>query len=209
MIVVGGGPIGAEISQAYQRLGCQVTVVADRLLPKEDPDVRQLLQEVSNEKGVGFVWGRATSCAQRGRSDRVSTGARKREVRFLLIASGRRTRIWRDSTLRNGCCATRKEASRSTISYETTAARHIYAVGDVVGGYRFSHFAGWQTFQAVRNALLPGSSSGLTDLVPSDLPFTDPEVCARRTDRGAGTFSIWSGDNSFPMGFEPGGSSRL
>jgi pyruvate/2-oxoglutarate dehydrogenase complex dihydrolipoamide dehydrogenase (E3) component len=56
-----------------------------------------------------------------------------------------------------------------------TTARHIYAAGDVVGGYQFSHFAGWQAFQAVRNALLPGIRSGLTELVPR-ITFTDPEV---------------------------------
>jgi len=47
--------------------------------------------------------------------------------------------------------------------------------GDVLGGYQFTHFAGWQAFQAVRNALLPGSSSGFTDMVPW-VTFTDPEV---------------------------------
>jgi pyruvate/2-oxoglutarate dehydrogenase complex dihydrolipoamide dehydrogenase (E3) component len=56
-----------------------------------------------------------------------------------------------------------------------TTAKNIYAAGDVVGGYQFSHFAGWQAFQAVRNMLLPGSSSGLTDIVPR-ITFTDPEV---------------------------------
>jgi pyruvate/2-oxoglutarate dehydrogenase complex dihydrolipoamide dehydrogenase (E3) component len=56
-----------------------------------------------------------------------------------------------------------------------TNVKHIYAAGDVAGGYQFTHFAGWQAFQAVRNALLPGSSSGLTDLVPW-VTFTDPEV---------------------------------
>src|SRR5258708_7749765 len=56
-----------------------------------------------------------------------------------------------------------------------TTAKHIYAAGDVVGGYQFSHFAGWQAFQAVRNALLPASSSGFTDLIPR-VTFTDPEV---------------------------------
>jgi pyruvate/2-oxoglutarate dehydrogenase complex dihydrolipoamide dehydrogenase (E3) component len=53
--------------------------------------------------------------------------------------------------------------------------KHIYAAGDVTGGYQFTHYAGWQAFQAVRNALLPGSSSGVTDLVPR-VTFTDPEV---------------------------------
>jgi pyruvate/2-oxoglutarate dehydrogenase complex dihydrolipoamide dehydrogenase (E3) component len=53
--------------------------------------------------------------------------------------------------------------------------KHIYAAGDVAGGYQFTHYAGWQAFEAVRNALLPGSSSGFTDLVPW-VTFTDPEV---------------------------------
>jgi pyruvate/2-oxoglutarate dehydrogenase complex dihydrolipoamide dehydrogenase (E3) component len=53
--------------------------------------------------------------------------------------------------------------------------KHIFAAGDVTGGYQFTHFAGWQAFQATRNALLPGSNSGLTDLVPW-VTFTDPEV---------------------------------
>jgi pyruvate/2-oxoglutarate dehydrogenase complex dihydrolipoamide dehydrogenase (E3) component len=42
--------------------------------------------------------------------------------------------------------------------------KNIYAAGDVLGGYQFTHFAGWQAFQAVRNALLPGSNSGFSDL---------------------------------------------
>lgn len=51
-----------------------------------------------------------------------------------------------------------------TVDHELrTSVRHIYAAGDVLGGYEFSHFAGWQAFQAVRNALLPGHSSGQTD----------------------------------------------
>jgi len=58
------GPIGAEIAQAYQRLGCQVTIVAERLLPKEDPDVRQLLQQVFEREGIRFVWS-APPCAPR------------------------------------------------------------------------------------------------------------------------------------------------
>ncbi len=56
-----------------------------------------------------------------------------------------------------------------------TSVSHIYAAGDVLGGYEFSHFAGWQAFQAARNALLPGHSSGQTDIVPW-VTFTDPEV---------------------------------
>jgi pyruvate/2-oxoglutarate dehydrogenase complex dihydrolipoamide dehydrogenase (E3) component len=53
--------------------------------------------------------------------------------------------------------------------------KHIYAAGDVVGGPQFTHFAGWQAFQAVRNALLPGHNSGFTELLPW-VTYTDPEV---------------------------------
>jgi pyruvate/2-oxoglutarate dehydrogenase complex dihydrolipoamide dehydrogenase (E3) component len=53
--------------------------------------------------------------------------------------------------------------------------RHIYAAGDVIGGYQFTHFAAWQAFQAIRNALLPGHTSGFSSTVPW-VTYTDPEV---------------------------------
>jgi pyruvate/2-oxoglutarate dehydrogenase complex dihydrolipoamide dehydrogenase (E3) component len=56
-----------------------------------------------------------------------------------------------------------------------TTARHIYAAGDVIGGPQFSHLAGWQGFQAVRNALLPGNNVGTTAAMPH-ITFTSPEV---------------------------------
>jgi len=56
-----------------------------------------------------------------------------------------------------------------------TSQGHIYAAGDCAGGYQFTHYAAWQAFTAVRNALLPGASKGVPDLVPWTT-FTDPEV---------------------------------
>jgi pyruvate/2-oxoglutarate dehydrogenase complex dihydrolipoamide dehydrogenase (E3) component len=173
MIVVGGGPIGAEISQAYQRLGCQVTVVADRLLPKEDPDVRQVLQQVFERERVRFVWGRAISARREGETIVVSTGGQEARGELLLIASGRKPNLEGLDLEKAGV-----QYSGKGITIDDrlrTTARNIYAAGDVVGGYQFSHFAGWQAFQAVRNALLPGSSSGFADVVPR-ITFTDPEV---------------------------------
>ncbi len=52
LVVVGGGPVGTEIAQAYQRLGSQVTVVADALLPKEDEDAREIIERVFAAEGV-------------------------------------------------------------------------------------------------------------------------------------------------------------
>src|SRR5260370_11105864 len=173
MIVVGGGPIGAEISQAYQRLGCQVTVIAKSLLPKEDPDVRQVIQYVFEQEGIRFVLGRANSTRVEGETIVVSTGCEEARGELLLIAAGRRPNVEGLDLEKAGV-----QYSEKGIMIDDrlrTTARHIYAAGDVVGGHQFSHFAGWQAFQAVRNALLPGSSSGFADVVPR-ITFTDPEV---------------------------------
>ena len=64
-----------------------------------------------------------------------------------------------------------------------TNVKNIYATGDVAGGYQFTHFAGWQAFQAVRNALLPESDSVSSDLVPW-VTSTDPEVAGIDRDEG-------------------------
>ena len=173
MIAVGGGPISAEIAQAYQRLGSQVTVVTDRLLPKEDPDVRQMMQQVLEREGVRFVWGRATAARKEGETVVVSTGKEEARGELLLVASGRRPTVDGLDLEKAGVNYTEKGIKVD--DQLRTNVKNIFAAGDVLGGYQFSHFAGWQAFQAVRNALLPGSSSGLTHLVPW-VTFTDPEV---------------------------------
>jgi pyruvate/2-oxoglutarate dehydrogenase complex dihydrolipoamide dehydrogenase (E3) component len=173
MIVVGGGPIGIELAQAYRRLGSEVTVVAERILPKEDPDVQQLMRSLLEGEGIQFVFEHAKSARKDGRSIVIFTEHQEARGDLLLIAAGRKPMV-------DGL-----ELEKAGIQYSPrgvpvddrlrTNVKHIYAAGDVTGGYQFTHYAGWQAFQAVRNALLPGSSSGVTDLVPW-VTFTDPEV---------------------------------
>jgi pyruvate/2-oxoglutarate dehydrogenase complex dihydrolipoamide dehydrogenase (E3) component len=97
------------------------------------------------------------------------------EVRgdLLLVAVGRKPNVDGLSLEKAGV-----EYSRSAVPVDDrlrTNVKHIYAAGDVTGGYQFTHYAGWQAFQAVRNALLPGSSSGISHVVPW-VTLTDPEV---------------------------------
>lgn len=173
MIVVGGGPIGIEMTQAYQRLGAQVTVLADRLLPKDEPEAREVMQRVLEREGVRFVWGRAKCARKEG--DEIIVATEGDEIRgdLLLVASGRRPTVAGLDLEKAG--VNYSEKGIPVDNQLRTNVKHIYAAGDVTGGYQFTHFAGWQAFQAVRNALLPGSASGLTDLVPW-VTFTDPEV---------------------------------
>jgi pyruvate/2-oxoglutarate dehydrogenase complex dihydrolipoamide dehydrogenase (E3) component len=173
MVILGGGPLGAEIAQAYQRLGAQVTVVADRLLPKEDQDVRDLMEQVFAEEGIRRVKGRAKAARKDGDFLVITTDEQEAKGELLVVASGRKPNVDGLDLEKAGVEYTQKGIK---VDDELrTSAKHIYAAGDVLGGYQFSHYAGWQAFQAVRNALLPGSNSGLTDLVPW-VTFTDPEV---------------------------------
>ena len=173
MLVVGGGPIGMEMAQAYQRLGSQVTVFAEQLLPKEEPEVREVMQRVLEREGIRFVSGRAASARKDGDSIVVGTGKEEARGSLLLIASGRKPSVAEMDLGKAG--VTHNDRGIPVDDHLRTNVKNIYAAGDVVGGYQFTHFAGWQAFQAVRNALLPGSSSGFTDLVPW-VTFTDPEV---------------------------------
>jgi pyruvate/2-oxoglutarate dehydrogenase complex dihydrolipoamide dehydrogenase (E3) component len=173
MIVVGGGPVGTEIAQAYQRLGAQVTIIADTLLPKEDEGVRDLMERVFTGEGIQRMKGRAKAARKEGDLIVVSTDQGEARGDLLLIAAGREPNIDGLDLAKAGVEYTEKGI---TVDNELrTSTKHIYAAGDVLGSYQFSHFAGWQAFQAVRNALLPGNSSGRTDLVPW-VTFTDPEV---------------------------------
>jgi pyruvate/2-oxoglutarate dehydrogenase complex dihydrolipoamide dehydrogenase (E3) component len=173
MIVIGGGPIGMEMAQAYQRLGADVSLMADRLLPKDEPEAREVMRRVFEREGVRFVWGRAKSA--RKQADEIVVATDREEVRgdFLLIASGRQPTVAGLDLDKAGVVYSEKGIPVN--DRLRTNVKNIYAAGDVTGGYQFTHFAGWQAFQAARNALLPGRSSGLTDLVPW-VTFTDPEV---------------------------------
>ncbi len=72
MIVVGGGPVGMELAQAYQRLGAQVSLIANRLLPKDEPEVRELMQRVFEREGIRLRLGASAVRAQRRRRDYCS-----------------------------------------------------------------------------------------------------------------------------------------
>jgi pyruvate/2-oxoglutarate dehydrogenase complex dihydrolipoamide dehydrogenase (E3) component len=173
MLVVGGGPIGCEIAQAYRRLGSEVTVIAEHLLPTEEPEVQDLLSRIFAQEGIERVVARAESVRNEGSSITIQTKAGNATGDLLLIATGRAPLV-RDLGLEE---ANVRYSDRGieVNKYLQTTAGHIYAAGDVIGGPQFSHLAGWQGFQAVRNALLPGNNAGTTEAMPH-ITFTSPEV---------------------------------
>ena len=173
LLVVGGGPIGLEMAQAYQRLGAQVTVVAEEILPKDEAEVRDVIRRVLAREGIQFVSAKANAAKANGVGVTVTAGGAELSGDLLLVAAGRKPTV--EGLALENAGVMFSEHGIAVDSELRTNIKHIYAAGDVTGGYQFTHFAGWQAFQAARNALLPGSSSGLTDLVPW-VTFTDPEV---------------------------------
>lgn len=174
LTIVGGGPLGMELAQAFQRLGSQVTILASRLLPHDDPDAGGVLQRVFDREGVQWIRGRAMAVRQESHGIVVSSDAGGEvHAETILVAAGRRPNV---EGLRLDCAGVaHSDQGISVDDRLRTNIPHIYAAGDVLGGEQFSHVAGWQAFEAARNALLPGSSSGRVNPM-AWVTFTDPEV---------------------------------
>jgi len=173
LVVIGGGPLGCEIAQCYQRLGARVTLVAPRLLPRAEEQASELLSRAFAREGLQHVRARAESVRDDGGRIRVQTGAGEAVGEVLLAAVGRMPNLHGLELERAG--VRYSERGIDVNARLQTTARHIYAAGDVIGGPQFSHLAGWQAFLAVRNAMLPGAG----DVVPAALPevtYTVPEV---------------------------------
>ncbi len=173
MVVMGGGPVGVEVAQAYQRLGTQVTIFAGRLLEKEDPEVSDILLRVFGREGLTVVRERALSVERTGEQITVRSAHRQIDCDTLFVAAGRRPTL--DGLNLQAAGVRYGDRGIEVNDRLQTSTRNIYAAGDVIGGAQFSHLAGWQGFHAARNALLPGSASGSANVVPR-ATFTDPEV---------------------------------
>ena len=173
MIVVGGGPVGVELAQAYQRLGSRVTIVAPRLLPQEGEDARRVLHRALEREGVRLLQGRASSAGRDGNEIVIRTSDADTRGDMLLIATGRRGTVDGLGLEKAGVHC--NEQGISVDRQLRTSAKNIFAAGDVIGGSQYTHLAAWQAFKAARNALFPGASDGFTDLVPR-VTFTDPEI---------------------------------
>ena len=91
----------------------------------------------------------------------------------MLVAVGRRPNV--DSLALDQAGVVYSARGIEVDDHLRTSQRHIYAAGDCTGSYQFTHYAGWQAAMAVRNALLPGATKGVSERVPW-ATFTDPEV---------------------------------
>lgn len=183
LLVLGGGPIGSELVQAFQRLGSQVIQVEmlPRILIREDPEISQIVMDRFVDEGVDLrVNHTAKQFVSKNGKNTLICQTQKREVSIefdtLLVAVGRvaNTSGFGLEELGIGISANR---TVETDAYLQTIYPNIFACGDVAGPFQFTHTAAHQAWYASVNALFGNWKKFAADY--SVIPwatFTDPEV---------------------------------
>jgi pyruvate/2-oxoglutarate dehydrogenase complex dihydrolipoamide dehydrogenase (E3) component len=179
LLVIGGGPIGVELAQAFRRLGAAVSVVEmATLLPKDDPELVQIVRQRLHDEGVA-LHERTRVIAVEPTPDGVallteSDGNKARiDGSHLLIAAGRRANI---AGLDLAAAGIAHSATGITVdSHLRTSNRRVYAIGDAVGGLQFTHLAGYHAGIVIRHALFRLPARVDLRRVPW-VTYSDPEL---------------------------------
>jgi pyruvate/2-oxoglutarate dehydrogenase complex dihydrolipoamide dehydrogenase (E3) component/uncharacterized membrane protein YdjX (TVP38/TMEM64 family) len=181
LVVLGGGPIGCELAQAFARLGSQVTQVEQlpRLLSREDEEVSAFAQRAVEADGVRVLAGhKALRCERHGDEKRlvVESGGAELVLAFdaLLVAVGRSARLTGFGLEELGIPVGRTVQTNESLQ---TIYPNILACGDVAGPFQFTHTAAHQAWYASVNALFGSLKTFKADyrVIPA-ATFIDPEV---------------------------------
>ena len=184
LIVLGGGPIGCEMTQSFARLGSKVTQVEmlPRILPREDDDIASFVVDRFKDEGVNLLQGTRASEVIIEDGEKIllceTSSGEVQRVPFdhILVAVGRKANTdgvdWQKLGIelnRNGTI--------KVDDYLRTKKKNIYACGDVAGPYQFTHTASHQAWYCTVNALFSPFKKFKVDYrVISWATFTDPEI---------------------------------
>lgn len=179
LIVIGAGPIGIELAQAHRRLGAKVTVLeALTMMPKDDPEAVAIVRAQIAAEGIALHEGVAVKRVVReGNSIAVAIeeAGRERTVAgtHLLIAAGRRPNT---ADLGLGQAGIEHDAKGIKVDQRLrTTNKRVFAIGDVAGGYQFTHMAGYHAGIVIRNALFNLPAKVDYRAVPW-VTYADPEL---------------------------------
>lgn len=183
LLVLGGGPIGCELAQALQRLGCQVTLLHkyDRILNREDPEAAELMHKVFLAEGINLLLNAKPLRVLRTETGKIvhyeSNGhPGKIEVDEILVAAGRSPNV---EGLQLEAAGIKYEGGKGrgilVNDRLQTSNPRIYAAGDVCLPYQFTHLADAAARIVIQNALFWGRRK-LSALTIPWCTYTDPEV---------------------------------
>ena len=181
LVVLGGGPIGSELAQSFARLGSNVTQIemSDRIMGKEDLEVSTFAHQSLTESGVNILTShQAMRCEMRDGKKYIIVKHNETEIDIeydeLLCAVGRSARLEG-----YGLEALGIETNRTIVTneYLETLYPNIFAAGDIVGPYQFTHVAAHQGWYAAVNGLFGNFKKFKVDyrVIPW-VTFIDPEV---------------------------------
>lgn len=181
LAVIGGGPIGAEMAQAFARFGAEVTMLlrSDRFLPREDRDAAAIVQRAFEQDGIRLLTnvdlqevamnatGKVLHFARDGRREQL-------EVDAILLSIGRTPNV--DGLGLEAAGVAYTQQGVQVDDFLRTTNPNIFASGDVALTTQFTHMADASSRIVLQNALFPGPKKKLSDLVVPWTTFTDPEV---------------------------------
>jgi dihydrolipoamide dehydrogenase len=183
LLILGGGPIGCELAQAFHRLNIPVTLVQRRkqLLPREDEDVADQIKQKFEQEGIQVLTGHEAKSIQQGQNMNqlvCKNESETVELDFdcLLFALGREANTESLGLDRLGV-KLNPDHTINVNEYMQTSVPTIYACGDIAGPYQFTHVAAHQAWYASVNSLFGMFKKFRVDY--SVIPwctFTDPEV---------------------------------
>ncbi|HEV7128266.1 MAG TPA: FAD-dependent oxidoreductase [Ktedonobacterales bacterium] len=182
LTVVGGGPIGVEMAQAFARLGSRVTILQrpDRLLPKEEPDASSVIRRQLEAEGVIVRTNAAATGFERRAGLKIAHVQERDGTAYevpsdeVLVALGRTPNVAGLDLEAAGVTYRQGEGIKAD-SHLRTSNKRIFVAGDVKGAPFFTHAAAQQARIAVRNAITPARTA-LDERVLPWATFTDPEV---------------------------------
>lgn len=182
LVIIGGGVVAIEFAQIFARFGSRVTVMAsaDRILPREEPELTEILRQVLEDEGVRVETGVRVNRVETGADGKRVSGTRDREIvtctaEEILVATGRAPAVAGLDLAAAGVAYDRKGIQ---VDDELrTTAPNIWAVGDVIAnGYPFTHIASYQVKIAEHNAMSGEAPRRVTYGAVPWVTFSDPEL---------------------------------
>jgi pyruvate/2-oxoglutarate dehydrogenase complex dihydrolipoamide dehydrogenase (E3) component/uncharacterized membrane protein YdjX (TVP38/TMEM64 family) len=180
LAIIGSGPIGCELAQAFARFGSRVTVMnrGDRILPREDRDAARIVEAALARDGVTFAHGTKLLRVERRGEERVihcERGGRAETIVVdrILVAAGRAPNVERLALEAGGVRFTPRGIDVD--DRLRTSNRKVYAIGDVASPYQFTHVADAQARLVIANALFFGRGRASRLVIPW-CTYTSPEV---------------------------------
>jgi pyruvate/2-oxoglutarate dehydrogenase complex dihydrolipoamide dehydrogenase (E3) component len=176
LLIMGAGPVGVEMAQAFARLGSAVTLIAPDFLPREEPETVALLRQVLAAEGVHLIEATVTAAAPAGPGVTLTLDSGPAaHGDALLVAVGRTPNLAGLRLERAGVHST--PAGIPVNAWLQTNQPHIYAAGDCTVGPKFTHLAGFQGAVAGQNVLLPlFKARNVPEVFIPRVTFTAPEA---------------------------------